>query len=43
MGRHSFAVRAVGLTVCMFLFTSLVQAQFRASLRGTVSDSQGAK
>src|ERR1700716_3647067 len=42
MGRHSFAVCAVLLIVCPFLLTTLVQAQFRASLRGTVSDSQGA-
>jgi hypothetical protein len=42
MNRHSFAVRVVVVIAFTFLLTTLVQAQFRASLRGTVSDSQGA-
>lgn len=39
---HSTPVRALLLSTILFLLTASAQAQFRASLRGTVSDSQGA-
>jgi hypothetical protein len=42
MRRLNLAVRVVLLIVSIVASTVLVQAQFRASLRGTVSDSQGA-
>jgi hypothetical protein len=42
MRRSKLAVRVALLPVVIFAFTALLQAQFRASLRGTVTDSQGA-
>jgi hypothetical protein len=42
MKLHSFLARVLSPIVCTLLLTGFVQAQFRASLRGTVSDSQGA-
>ena len=42
MKLHSFLARVLSPMVCVLLLTGFVQAQFRASLRGTVSDSQGA-
>src|ERR1700723_42735 len=41
MRRLSLAVHVALLTVGIVTSTTLVQAQFRASLRGTVSDPQG--
>src|ERR1700681_3255261 len=38
----SSALRTVSMFVCILLFVSLAQAQYRASLRGTVTDTQGA-
>jgi len=38
----TLSVRAVLLVVCTIWWTVPVQAQFRASLRGTVTDPQGA-
>ncbi len=38
----SSALRTVSMFVCILLFASLAQAQYRASLRGTVTDPQGA-
>ena len=37
-----FAFRAAQFVICVTCFTVLAQAQFRASLRGTVTDPQGA-
>lgn len=37
----SSALRTVSMFVCILLFASLAQAQYRASLRGTVTDTQG--
>ncbi|MBZ5663783.1 MAG: carboxypeptidase-like regulatory domain-containing protein [Acidobacteriia bacterium] len=42
MRRTSVAVHVALLIVSIVASTSLVQAQYRASLRGTVTDSQGA-
>src|SRR6202158_6455894 len=42
MSRSSLAVRVALLTVCVCASTTVVHAQFRGSLRGTVTDSQGA-
>jgi hypothetical protein len=42
MRRSSLAVRVALLMVSIVALTALVQAQFRGSLRGTVTDSQGA-
>jgi hypothetical protein len=41
MRRSSLAVRVALLIVSMVALTTLVQAQYRAELRGTVSDPQG--
>jgi hypothetical protein len=41
-GRPNSAVHVVLLIVCALLWAPLTQAQFRASLRGTVTDPQGA-
>jgi hypothetical protein len=38
---HRNLVRCVLLGICLLLFSPLVRAQFRASLRGTVADPQG--
>jgi hypothetical protein len=42
MRRSTLAVRVALLSVTVIASTALLQAQFRASLRGTVTDSQGA-
>lgn len=42
MRRLSFAVRVVLLTVCTLLLTTLVQAQYRTSIQGVVTDATGA-
>jgi hypothetical protein len=42
MRRPSFAVHVVLLIVCTFLLTTLVQAQYRASIQGVVTDPSGA-
>ena len=42
MRRSRLAVQVVLLVVCTVFFTSLAHGQFRASLRGTVTDPQGA-
>ena len=42
MAHSRLAVRVALLVVCTVCFTRLAQAQYRASLRGTVTDPQGA-
>jgi hypothetical protein len=42
MAHSRLAVRVALLVVCTIFFTRLAQAQYRASLRGTVTDPQGA-
>jgi hypothetical protein len=42
MSRSTLAVHVALLIFCMFATAASVQAQFRASLRGTVKDSEGA-
>ncbi len=42
MSRRSAAVKFALLLICTFCLTILAQAQYRASLRGTVADTQGA-
>ena len=42
MRRPRFAVHAALLIVCTFLLTTLLHAQYRGSIRGTVTDSTGA-
>ena len=42
MKRSNLAVRVVLLIVTLLASTVMVEAQFRASLRGTVTDSSGA-
>jgi len=42
MKRPSFAVQAVLLIVCTLLLTTLVQAQYRTSIQGVVTDTTGA-
>jgi Carboxypeptidase regulatory-like domain/TonB dependent receptor len=42
MSRSSLAVHVALLMVCMLATAASVQAQYRASLRGTVKDSEGA-
>jgi len=42
MAHSRLAVRVALLVVCTICFTRLAQAQYRASLRGTVTDPQGA-
>ncbi len=42
MMRRSPAGRFFLLVICMTLFTDILQAQFRGSLRGTVTDPRGA-
>jgi hypothetical protein len=42
MMRRSRAGRFFLLVICMTLFSGILQAQFRGSLRGTVTDPQGA-
>jgi hypothetical protein len=38
----SSTLRTVSLVACVLFFAALAQAQYRASIRGTVSDEQGA-
>ena len=38
----SSALRTVSMFICILLLTAVAQAQYRASLRGTVTDTQGA-
>ena len=42
MRRSRLAVHVALLVVCTICFTTIAHAQYRASLRGTVSDPQGA-
>lgn len=42
MSRRSAAVKFALLFICTICLTVLAQAQYRASLRGTVADTQGA-
>ncbi|MEY2411554.1 MAG: hypothetical protein QOD84_160, partial [Acidobacteriaceae bacterium] len=42
MSRRSAAVKFALLLICTFCLTLLAHAQYRASLRGTVADTQGA-
>lgn len=42
MRRQNFAVHVVLLIVCTFLTTTLIHAQYRASIQGVVTDPQGA-
>src|ERR1700682_2111698 len=42
MNRSVAAFRTASLFVVVFFFATMAQAQYRGSLRGTVTDSQGA-
>src|SRR5215469_260179 len=42
MRRHKFAVHVVLLITCTFFLTTLVQAQYRTSIQGVVTDATGA-